>query len=403
MIALLLALAAVPAAQEAAGAAEDAARARLDELIASTNDLKGFRAEYVLRRGEEELGRIELVYSATDRLLMTNRSPKGSARVGIAEGRLWMDSESPGAGPMAGVLELDDRGGTFEAAMAVLEQGFPRPPGQVDVGVRLLWGVNAATDKTEFDLQVAWVRTGEERLLGWLQTMRMLEGRLTLEGGKLVHVSPRVRAEVDTANGFLTLLHMVGAEGEARDLTLAALDLEGPFLADAFLRPEPAEGARDVSEQLRRQMLSPSALRNECLLHVDALLRLGKPFDETARADLRRFLTELHRPVLVGNVERWKAGVAQGIAEFSSELDQRRQAGAAQAELQTAIDERRKSIVESLDDTLVKLRSSLEGATRNTKPSEHWAEVRKIEDEVVGEIFQREIAEPLLAGFDEST
>jgi hypothetical protein len=323
--------------------------------------------------------------------------------VGIAEGRLWMESESPGAGAMAGVLELDDRGGMFESAMSVLEQAFPRPPEQVDVGIGLKWGVDPKTDKTEFDLKVAWVRTGEERLLGWLQTMRTLEGQLTLEEGKLVHVSQRVRAEVDAATGFLSRLHMLGAEGEARELSLVALDLKGPFPADAFLRPEPAEGVRDVSEQLRRQMLSPSELRSESLLHVDTLLRLGKPFDERARADLRRFLTELHRPVLVGNVESRKAHIQQGIAEFAAELDQRRQAGAAQAELQTVIDERRATLVASLEETLAKLRGSLEGATRNPQPSEHWAEVRRIEDEVLGEIFQREIAEPLLAEFDEHT
>jgi hypothetical protein len=311
MIALLFALAACSAPQDAAASSstEAAARARLDALIASSNDLPGFRAEYVLRRGEEELGRIELVYAATDRLLMVNRSEKGGARVGIADGRLWMEFDSSASGPMAGVLELDDRGGTFEAAMAVLEEAFPRPADQVDVGVRLLWGVDPQSDKTEFDLQVAWVRTGEERLLGWLQTMRTLEGRLSLEQDVLVHESPRVRAEVDLEHGFLRRLHMLGAQGEARELALVALDLQGPFPADAFLRPEPAEGARDVSEQLRDQMLSPAELRGESLLHIDALLRLGKPFDERARADLRRFLEELHRPVLVANVERWRTGV----------------------------------------------------------------------------------------------
>lgn len=407
MIALLLTLAACAPLQDDAAAAapapEDAARARLDALIASSNDLPGFRAEYVLRRGEQELGRIELLYAAKDRLLMSNRSEKGSARVGIADGRLWMESESPAAGAMAGVLELDDRGGTFEAAMAVLEQAFPRPPEQVDVGVRLFWGIDPKSDKTEFDLEVAWVRTGEERLLGWLQTMRTLDGRLSLEQGVLVHDSPRVRAEVDLEHGFLRRLHMLGTDGEERELSLVSLDLQGPFPADAFLRPEPAQGARDVSEPLRNQMLSPAELRSESLLHIDTLLRLGKPFDESARADLRRFLEELHRPVLVASVERWRTGVQKGIAEFAVELEQRRQAGTAEAELQPVIDERRAVLVTSLEDTLTKLRASLESAMRNPQPSEHWAEVRRLEDEVVGKIYRSEVAEPLLATFDEDT
>lgn len=399
MIAALLALSLCVAPPQGA----DAAHARLDELIASSNALPGFRAEYALRRGDEELGRIELVYLAPDRLVMSNRSDKGSARVGISDERLWMESESPGGGPMAGAFELDDQGGAFEAAMTVLHEAFPRPPEQVDVGVRFHWGVNPDTDKTEFDLQVAYVRTGEERLLGWLQTLRTLEGELTLEEGTLVHVSPRVRAEVDASNGFLRRLHMLGAEGEARELSLLSLDLQGPFPAELFQRPAPAEQARDVSEQLRRQLFSPAALRSECLLHVDALLRDGKPYDERTRADLQRFLEALHRPVLVGNVERWKSGVLEGIAEFSAELEQRRQAGDTQAQLQVVIDERRAALVTSVEETLTKLRASLESATRNPRPSEHWEQVRSLEDEVIGKIYRTEVAEPLLAAFDEGT
>jgi hypothetical protein len=399
MIPALLALALGAAPQQGA----EAARARLEELIASTNDLPGFRAEYVLRRGEEELGRIELVYRAPDRLVMSNRSDKGWARVGLDGERLWMDSESGAAGALAGAFELDDHGGPFEEAMAVLERAFPRPPEQVDVGVRLSWGVNAETDKTEFDLQIAWVRTGEERLLGWLHTLRTLEGGLSLEGDALVHVSPRVRAEVDAQSGFLRRLHMVGAEGEARELALESLDVQGPLADELFARPSPAEGARDVSAQLREQMFKPAALRSESLLHIDALLREGRAFDERARADLRLFLEALHRPVLQANVARWRAGVLEGIAEFSAEIAQRRQAGDAEADLRAVIDERRAQLVTSVDETLAKLRASLETATRNPRPSQHWVEVRSIEDEVLGKMYGTEVAEPLLAAFDEGT
>lgn len=385
------------------GAAPDAARARLDELIAATNDLPHFRAEYVLRRGEEELGRIELAYLASDKLVMSNRSDKGAASVGIDGERLWMDSDAPGSGAVVGALELDDHGGTFEQALAVLARAFPRPPEQVDVGVRFQWGIDPQSDKTEFDLQVAWVRTGEERLLGWLQTVRNMQGELSLADGTLLHVSPRVRAEIDAATGFLRRLHMVGAEGEARELSLVSLDLEAPAPAQAFARPAVPEGARDLSEQLRRQMFAPAALRSECLLHVDALLRDGRAWDESARADLRSFLEALHRPVLAANVERWESGVLAGIEEFSAELAGRRQAGDAEADLQRVVDERRATLVSSLDETLAKLRASLESATRNPRPSQHWADVRKLEDEVMGDLFRVEVAEPLLAAFDEGT
>lgn len=405
MIPALLALAALAAPQEAADADADAdaARVRLAELVVSTNALPGFRAEYVLRRGEEELGRIDLVYLAPDKLVMGNRSDKGTARVAIDGERLWMVSDSPGSGSLAGAFELDDQGGPFEAAMAVLHASFPRPAQQVDVSVRFQWGVHPDTDKTEFDMQVAYVRSGEERLLGWLQTLRTLEGELSLQENLLVHVSPRVRAEVDAENGFLHRLHMQGADGEVRELSLVSLDLEGPFSQEAFLRPETSAQARDVSEQLRRQMFTPAALRSECLLHVDRLLRGGRAFDEAARADLRRFLEELHRPVLAGNVERWRKGVLEGIAEFAAELDGRRQAGDEGTELQAAIDERRAALVTSLDETLGKLRAGLATATRNPEPSAHWAQVRSLEDEVLGELFRVEVSEPLLSAFDEGT
>lgn len=399
MITTLLALSACAAPQDGV----QAARVRLDELVASTNALPGFRAEYVLRRGEEELGRLELAYRAPDRLVMSNRSDKGWARVGLDPERLWMDSESPAAGAMAGAFDLDDHGGPFEEAMAVLEASFPRPAEQVDVGVRLNWGINQQTDKTEFDLQVAWVRTGEERLLGWLQTLRNMEGELSLEEGVLVHVSPRVRAEVDAQSGFLRRLNMVGAEGETRELSLVSLDVQGPFPDELFDRPAPAEGVRDVSEQLREQMFKPSSLRSESLLHVDTLLRNGRAFDEATRADLRRFLEALHRPVLKANVERWKKGVLQGIVEFSAELAQRRQAGDVEADLQKVIDERRATLVSSLDETLVKLRAGLETAMRNPKPSTHWMDVRAMEDEVLGNLYRVEVALPLLSAFDEGT
>lgn len=399
MIPALLALAVCAAPQEGA----DAARERLQALVASTNDLKGFRAVYLLARGEEELGRVELSYLAPDRLLLTNRSDQGWADVCLDGERLWMASESPGAGELAGAFALDDAGGVFEEALSELAETFPRPEGQVDVSVRLAWGVNLESDKTEFDLSVSYVRAGEERLLGWLQTMLAAEGELALENGMLVHTMPRVRAEVDAQTGFLKSLLLTGSDGEVRDLRLVELDLEGPFDGDRFLRPEPSEAARDISDALRAQVIKPASLRADCLLQIDSELKRGRAWDEATKAGTRDFLAALHRPVLAANVARWRASVLKGIDEFAAELDAKRQEGVDEAELTETIDARRAQLVESTAETRTRLVESLAAATRNDAPSAHWVDVRSLEDEVLAELFREEVEEPLLAAFDERT
>ena len=410
MIAAALALLACAAPQQGAAASAvdpvstaDAARERLRELIAATNRLPAFRAEYVMQSGGEELGRVTLLYVAPDRLLMANRGEKGWVEVGINGEQLWMQSESPSAGALTGALARDDEGGTFGEALAVLAEHFPRPADEREVSVRFEWGLDPASDKTEFDLSLAYVRFGDERLLGWLYTMGRLEGELSLEGDALVHVSPRVRVEVDSGTGFLRRMQLVGSDGEERELSLVELDLEGPFDGDRFLRPEPAEGARDVSEPLRAQMFNPAALRTECLLRIDQELRKGRAWDAATQDGARLFLEALHRPVLVANVQRWKSGVLGGIDEFAAELDARRAAGEAEADLQAVVDERRAALLEGTASTLTRLREGLGGATRNPEPSPHWVDLRSLEDEVVGELFHEEVEEPLLAAFDERT
>ncbi|HVS17971.1 MAG TPA: hypothetical protein VMT18_05170 [Planctomycetota bacterium] len=409
MIAGLFALAACAAPQEVATntsatpRSADGARERLEELIASTNALAGFRAEFVLRSGEEELGRVELAYAAPDRMTMSNSSDRGWVRRCIRDDALWMESDSPAAGFLFGAFRFDDRDGTFEQAIDVLDEAFPRPEDHVEVSAQLEWSVNASTDKTEFDLKPEYVRTGDERLLGWLHTMRSKEGGLSLDGDALLHVSPRVRAEVDAKTGFLRRLHMVGVEGEERELVLVALDLEGPFADELFARPDPPEGARDMTETLRGQVFSPARLRTDCLLQIDGELRRGRAWDEATQGFARRFLEALHRPALVANVERWKAGVLAGIDEFAAELDQRRAAGDDESALQETIDARRATLVESTSATLARLIESLASATRNPDPSAHWVDLRALEDQVLGDLYRDEVEAPLLAAFDERT
>ena len=102
-------------------------------------------------------------------------------------------------------------------------------------------------------------------------------------------------------------------------------------------------------------------------------------------------------------MERWVQGVREGISEFAVELSDRLEAGGERSECEQAIAARRADLAASLDETRAKMLEGLAAGPRNDDPSAHWQELRELEDQVLGDLFDQGPASQLLRTFDSDT
>lgn len=378
-------------------------RERLDALIESTNGLEHFSVEYSAE-GTEMLSRVRIDYKAPDSIRLRMEAPQGLVTWGRSGSMLWMQASGSGGAPTFSQVDLLDRGGACEEAIAIIgESGWTRLDGPE---VELSWGWKFNPDLNKTDLEIS-VSTGiaishdHVRLLGWLHNIEHLDGELTLEDDALVHRSTRAEAHVDGVTGFLRRLIVTSAEGVNMEVTLEALDLDVPPEDSCFVPPQPDLAAIDQSITLRNRATSRPYVRRAALQHVHRLLDKGqRQFDQQLHDDLERFFGALYDSKLTGEMEEWMGSTKQGAIEFSAWIREQRQAGHSLEHLEAAAEKRRGELEATIDSLRADLAQIIPTDFPNYPESRHWKAIRDLEDEVLLVRFNALVANPILDDFD---
>lgn len=394
------------AAGAVAPAAQDAARERLEALIAETNALEVFRVEFTLESPAkpEENTSVRIDYSAPDSIRLTMQGLEGSLAMGMHDDVLWMDQNVEGQDPMQVRLDFLDRGGPSEEVAAVLDDPFWRGSDVYEVVLNCKLEFDAESDKNDFQLSVSRAVFGgasDAPLLGWLDAMGSLDGELTLEDGDLVRRSRRAEMRVDGESGFLSSLTLTSAEGKEQRIVLARLDLDPEFEAGLFDVPAPDASARDASEQMRQALMTPQLLREYALKHVHRLLdEGGRRFDDEVHDALERFLVTYYDVKLARATGRWVESYSNWTVEYGDWLRSQLQAGVAREELVAAAATRRAAIVDETEQGVELMRSSMPADPEELADSADWRVIRDVENEVLDARFEALVVRPVLDAFD---
>lgn len=340
-LALLLALGAH------ANPSDEEARERLEALIASTNDLEHFHAEYVSTREGKE-GHLTLDYRAPGDARIRGVSTKGVMDLGSAGSAYWMSHERPDSSKVWGLVDMTDRGGAFEAAMTCLRGEYWNEEGVPQVSVGIDWQLDENANRLEpfLSLESKFVGRGDHHfaLLGWLHRLLHVSEPLSIEGTALVYRGEGVLCRVDLETGLLNELRLSTEDSEHFAMTIKSADLSTPPSDDEFACPEPDPEAEDVSEQFRAKMLSTKNLRRFALLHVHSLLqRENRRLGGESSEELRTFLTALVEPMTVRSFADLLDKARSNSQQFADWVRSSLAAGRPRGEIDQAIGERRKA------------------------------------------------------------
>jgi len=379
------------------------ARERLDALIASTNALAHFHAEYA-STGAGKQGLLTLDYRAPGHARIRGASSKGTVDSGLADSILWSSRERPGLGKAWARADLLDRGGTLEPVLALLRNEFWRPEPVPAVELGIAWESNQRTRRTEpaVSLQQLYVGgDGHAALLGWLHTLQHVEGPLAIEGDELVYSGEGVRCRVDLQTGFLEELILSTDAGVHLTLTLVRLDLESPPSDDVFAIPALEPGATDFSEAFQRPVLSRNSLRFFALSSVHARLEQdARALDDGVRGELERFFVALHDPQLLEDHAQRVADSQTSALEFAQWVRTSLQAGSSRESVLAAVAERRGSIEGTLKAARADVQAVVPADPERFEGSPHWRAIRALESDVLDRRFDDLLARPMLADFD---
>ncbi|MEX1024558.1 MAG: hypothetical protein WD226_05720 [Planctomycetota bacterium] len=377
----------------------DAAQA-IAGLIESTDRLEHFRAVYRIRR-EGKLVEFEIDYLAPDRLSMRMREPERSMCTTIDGEEIWMVTTDGQARPTHGAADWLDRGGPLEDAQRLLTELVPLGEEIPLVFVRMDWGLNATTGKTDLSFSVGKTFYGVVPLCGWLHGLAQRPGDLALVDGRLIHDSERVHVVIDASTGFLSELKVTGADGSTSELTLDSLDLEIPPERVVFLQPKAAKEAEDTSAGLGMLFRSPSVVRVAGLHRFYALVENGeRELDEALLDDLCRFLSALHGPQMTN---RFAALLEESHNQFSGygkDLGSRLAGGTPVETLEREAGERRRALERRIEYQRGACLGELPAEPTNVAKSATWLALRAAEDNVYLSSFDERFGEPLLADYD---
>jgi hypothetical protein len=403
MLGPILLLALIPPQAEA----PPSARERLEALIESTNRLEHFSAEYALERDGKAI-RVLIDYVAPRSFRMCIWAPGGESYMGCVDDVFWMTTrtlESPRRASRA-KLDLLDREGELESALAVLEEDFWSAGDGPRVNVVMTWGFDQETDKTALEFSISAPTLGKiERhpLLGWLSTMQTLGGDLVIEGDELVHRSERASAHVDVATGFLTKLIVTSGEGLDQTIELVSLDLETQPQSSTFEELSAEADAEDLTDDVRARILTRDLVRSVALKHVHGLLKRGEEdWDEDVRHEIRRLAAALYEPYIARMLGGWVEQRRAYWLEFADGLRKDLESGVSREDLLAKAEEQRGLLVEELASGRSRILSNVPADSTELAGEADWLRIRALEDEVLGGVFDALVGGPVFESFDEA-
>lgn len=321
---------------------------------------------------------------------------------GLADDILWMHSSGP-EGIQEMRVDLLDRGGVCEDAIAVLRENAGYPAQGPEVSFGLSWKLDPESGVHDPSFSVTHAMVGSDshsRLLGWLHSMEHMEGELVVEGDELVHRSTRAEARVDAVNGFLKRLALTSPEGVERSMDLVRVDLETALDLDDFLPPEPVRGAKDVSDGMRA-LLSRHHVRLSALHYVHGTLDGGeRRLDGELHDELERFFVALYDSKITGDLENWIRSNQDYAIQYAEWIRSEIQAGRQREELEAAAGVRRGELDANLQEYRAKVATIVPADPERYADSDHWRAIRDLENEVLLARYDVLVARPILDDFD---
>lgn len=392
--------------------AEPSTRERIAALIESANALDSFRARYELEKNGAIEAEFVLAYAAPGRGLLAVERGDGEAEARaetwVVDGVMSVRVDDGKGGGGSGDVDLSEPSESIAAASELLTERFP--PAEPGIGPGpifiMSWGVNAETDKTDFDLKLAYERGDRPALLGWLVRLHREADELTLVDGRYVlEPDPRIHVEISAETGFVERIDLVGQDGTSASVLLRELEVGAVPLGESF-EPDPlAADAPDVfAEGAERMRGHPRDFRRSAFGRIDAMLERGeREWDERTRADWRDVLEALHRPFVRSSFAGWRERSDARSRDFAGRLAQELEV----AEGDEAVARLREVAANWRGALEANLASSLEAFTRSLEvegalPSSlvRREALSDIEGEVLRTTFEAEVAAPLLASFD---
>ena len=399
MIALVLAL------LQGTAAPKPPDPALLADLVARTNAVQAFVAEYRARAaGQEEPTVVRVLYGAPDRALIRFGT---ETTYRIHGGFLDVLGTRPGQPPIAAHVALDqpmrERLARLAAAMRTR---FPAAAESWKdagtAGVRF----DLSVRETALELTASYVRPSTG-LLGWLEELASAPCS-PADGGRLVFDrGAGTRFTLSTATGFVEKVE-TGAAGGGSAFELAALDLEPALGDDAFaLPPRPAD-ALDASASFaeRVQQVQTKKHRRDVLTGVARLVAAKElAWDDAAKANLAAVLEVLHADAWMLENEVWASEMRRRMDEFSAWLGERLRDpalsdAASRAKLEESVAEWRKSLPLSAAAGLEQRLSELAVDSDMTPDVKLAQDFAAIERAAVEKTLGTGLVEPLLREFE---
>lgn len=381
---------------------QDDAREELDGLIEITDGLAHFHVEFEVTT-RDEVSRLTIDYLAPHSMRIRTTYPCGDRQTACNDEHFWQRRSCDDEVRSRVDFDLLDRAGPCEAAIAALRDCSWEAVGGPEVFLGMPWDLEPAKRASRWDASIETTRFGAASgpLLGWLASLRRLEGELAIEGDYLVHRAPDSTAYVSRKSGFLQRLQLRLAGADTVTIDRVELDLLRAPDAGLFATPEPAPAAKDLTASWRDYYYTPALLRRLALERVHGLLERGeRSLDEELRGELERFLAAVHDPAILAWNGPWLAGVWKYQAQFAFGILMTLAIGGPVERLEARADEIYELMIDDLDRQRVALRKSMPADPEAYAASPHWRALRELEDAVLDARFDALIASPMTENYE---
>lgn len=388
------------------GKEERSVEDELAALIEKTNALESFHLVYDMGNAGEEgpaKATFEFVYRAPDLARMRATSDKGEMDMWINEDQMtWRtDIEEQGDGAWHRASFPDPL-----PASLVLDELFPGDESPLGPGVFLRMTIrdDPDTGKAAFHVSFGQARQGRTFVLGWLDNLRRRSDELSTEGQSFVLAGEHFRFRVSRSNGMLEQVEADSDEGPV-EFKLRECHLDEPLEEQLIELPEEAKAAALDPEMTRgfEGLFGPGSLRHEAFLRVEGQLDTDKrPWNELTRNDWRTFLDALHRGMITKQQSDWIEQLREYVdkkAEWVRSQRAENDSPERLAELETEVAKDRAKLEENFESAQSKYVDDLPAV--ESKRNEPRQELFDIEGQVIADLWDELLREPILASYDE--
>ncbi len=376
---------------------------RFAELAARTNALTSFVAEYRTKVGDADL-LVTLAYEAPSRARVQWHGPGMNVDTWVIGGRMSIRGDF-GRGPVQADVSLPEivwLGPEFDAA---LREPTAAADGTTnEIGPGPVFAMEVVADPSRPDgrsmrCQVGW-EPRRAHLLTWLATPNAWDAA-RLEDDRLLRDGPAGSAlALSLKSGFFEWIRMKAT------LRLDVLRVNEAVPADTFVVPRAAAGARDTSDEVRKEQEQFAAAAGRMRAYRWALESAAKPGQDASRdvEQRERVFGALHAELQRRALGPWRAQTSTRIDEFLAKWSaeaRRVEAGTPERKaLDRAAAEWRASLAKLLDDAGETCAAGLVAPSDIAGDPAILESIRVLEQKMVHAVFDRDTAALLLSRFD---